>query len=83
MYQCTYFDREFVRLRALQFRGQLERWQRGGLGDEQRLPLRWQTSLCASSPKPQKKRIDTMTTHQPSIETDGLGKHLRATSDCA
>ncbi|MDE1925785.1 MAG: nitrite/sulfite reductase [Burkholderiales bacterium] len=42
MYQYTDFDREFVQLRALQFRDQLERWQRGELSDEQLLPLRLQ-----------------------------------------
>ena len=42
MYQYTDFDREFVRLRAQQFRDQLERWQRGELTDEQLLPLRLQ-----------------------------------------
>ena len=33
MYQHTDFDQEFVRLRAQQFRDQLERWQRGELSD--------------------------------------------------
>ena len=42
MYQYTAFDREFVKLRAQQFRDQLERWQRGELTDEQLLPLRLQ-----------------------------------------
>ncbi|MFT3717089.1 nitrite/sulfite reductase [Pseudorhodoferax sp.] len=42
MYQYTDFDREFVKLRAQQFRDQLERWQRGELTDEQLLPLRLQ-----------------------------------------
>ncbi|MBB6579540.1 sulfite reductase (NADPH) hemoprotein beta-component [Comamonas odontotermitis] len=42
MYQYTSFDREFVKLRAQQFRDQLERWQRGELTDEQLLPLRLQ-----------------------------------------
>ena len=42
MYQYTDFDRQFVRLRAQQFRDQLERWQRGELTDEQLLPLRLQ-----------------------------------------
>ncbi|MFT4267074.1 MAG: nitrite/sulfite reductase [Xenophilus sp.] len=42
MYQYTDFDRQFVRLRAAQFRDQLERWQRGELADEQLLPLRLQ-----------------------------------------
>lgn len=42
MYQYTDFDQEFVRLRAQQFRDQLERWQRGELTDEQLLPLRLQ-----------------------------------------
>ncbi|GAB2474720.1 nitrite/sulfite reductase [Comamonas humi] len=42
MYQYTDFDREFVQLRAQQFRDQLERWQRGELTDEQLLPLRLQ-----------------------------------------
>nr|HRL68294.1 nitrite/sulfite reductase [Ottowia sp.] len=38
----TDFDRQFVTLRAQQFRDQLERWQRGELTDEQLLPLRLQ-----------------------------------------
>ncbi|WP_423455193.1 nitrite/sulfite reductase [Ottowia sp. VDI28] len=42
MYQYTEFDRQFVTLRAQQFRDQLERWQRGELSDEQFLPLRLQ-----------------------------------------
>ena len=42
MYQYTDFDRQFVQLRAQQFRDQLERWQRGELTDEQLLPLRLQ-----------------------------------------
>ncbi len=42
MYQYTDFDRQFVHLRAQQFRDQLERWQRGELSDEQLLPLRLQ-----------------------------------------
>ncbi|WP_027015003.1 nitrite/sulfite reductase [Comamonas composti] len=42
MYQYTEFDTQFLRLRAQQFRDQLERWQRGELSDEQLLPLRLQ-----------------------------------------
>ena len=42
MYQYTQFDKQFVALRAQQFRDQLERWQRGELTDEQFLPLRLQ-----------------------------------------
>ena len=42
MYQYTEFDRQFVKLRAEQFRDQLERWERGELTDEQLLPLRLQ-----------------------------------------
>ncbi len=42
MYQYTEFDKQFIRLRAQQFRDQLERWQRGELSDEQLLPLRLQ-----------------------------------------
>ncbi len=42
MYQYTHFDKQFVTLRAQQFRDQLERWQRGELTDEQFLPLRLQ-----------------------------------------
>ena len=42
MYQYTPFDRQFVQLRAQQFRDQLERWERGELTDEQLLPLRLQ-----------------------------------------
>ena len=36
------FDKQFIRLRAQQFRTSLERWQRGELSDEQLLPLRLQ-----------------------------------------
>ena len=42
MYQYTAFDQEFIRLRAAQFRDQLQRWQAGQLSDEQFLPLRLQ-----------------------------------------
>ena len=42
MYQYTEFDKQFVQLRAQQFRDQLERWQKGELTDEQMLPLRLQ-----------------------------------------
>ena len=42
MYQYTAFDQAFVKLRAQQFRDQLERWQRGELTEEQFLPLRLQ-----------------------------------------
>ncbi|WP_026436091.1 nitrite/sulfite reductase [Acidovorax sp. JHL-9] len=42
MYQYTSFDKQFVKLRAEQFRDQIERWQRGELTDEQLLPLRLQ-----------------------------------------
>ncbi|ART48247.1 nitrite/sulfite reductase [Acidovorax carolinensis] len=42
MYQYTHFDKQFVQLRAQQFRDQIERWQRGELTDEQLLPLRLQ-----------------------------------------
>jgi sulfite reductase (NADPH) hemoprotein beta-component len=42
MYQYSEFDRQFVRLRAEQFRDQLQRWQAGQLTDEQFLPLRLQ-----------------------------------------
>ena len=42
MYQYTDFDRQFIRLRAEQFRDQIERWQRGELSEEQLLPLRLQ-----------------------------------------
>ena len=42
MYQHTEFDRQFIKLRAQQFRDQFERWQRGELSDEQFLPLRLQ-----------------------------------------
>ena len=42
MYQYTEFDKQFISLRAQQFRDQLERWQRGELSDEQLLPLRLQ-----------------------------------------
>ena len=42
MYQYTDFDKQFISLRAEQFRDQLERWQKGELSDEQMLPLRLQ-----------------------------------------
>jgi sulfite reductase (NADPH) hemoprotein beta-component len=42
MYQYTDFEKQFVKLRATQFRDQLERWQAGELSDEQLLPLRLQ-----------------------------------------
>ena len=42
MYQYTAFDQQFVKLRAEQFRDQIERWQRGELSEEQLLPLRLQ-----------------------------------------
>ena len=42
MYQYTQFDKQFVLLRAQQFRDQLQRWERGELTDEQLLPLRLQ-----------------------------------------
>jgi len=42
MYPYTAFDQEFIRLRAAQFRDQLQRWQAGQLSDEQFLPLRLQ-----------------------------------------
>ncbi len=42
MYQYTDFDREFVQLRAAQFRDQLERWQRGELAEDEFRPLRLQ-----------------------------------------
>ena len=42
MYQYTDFDRQFIRLRAEQFRDQLERWQAGKLTEEQFRPLRLQ-----------------------------------------
>jgi len=42
MYHYTDFDRQFVHLRAAQFRDQIERWQRGELTDAQLLPLRLQ-----------------------------------------
>ena len=42
MYQHTEFDKQFIRLRAEQFRDQLERWQAGKLTEEQFRPLRLQ-----------------------------------------
>ena len=42
MYAYTEFDRTQVRLRAVQFRDQLERWQAGTLSDEAFKPLRLQ-----------------------------------------
>ncbi len=42
MYQYTDFDRQFVHLRAAQFRDQLERWQSGKLAEEEFRPLRLQ-----------------------------------------
>ncbi|MBX9936105.1 MAG: nitrite/sulfite reductase [Burkholderiaceae bacterium] len=42
MYQYTDFDRQFVRLRADQFRDQLDRWQTGKLSEDDFRPLRLQ-----------------------------------------
>ncbi|MDM0089183.1 MULTISPECIES: nitrite/sulfite reductase [unclassified Variovorax] len=42
MYQYTDFDRQFVHLRAAQFRDQLERWQAGKLPEDEFRPLRLQ-----------------------------------------
>ncbi len=42
MYQHTDFDKQFIRLRAEQFRDQIERWQAGKLAEEQFRPLRLQ-----------------------------------------
>ncbi|MGE0498012.1 MAG: nitrite/sulfite reductase [Ramlibacter sp.] len=42
MYQYTDFDRQFVKLRAAQYRDQLERNLRGELADDEFLPLRLQ-----------------------------------------
>lgn len=42
MYQYTDFDREFVQLRAAQYRDQLERWQKGELAEDEFRPLRLQ-----------------------------------------
>ena len=42
MYQYTEFDKNFIKLRAQQFRDQLDRWFAGELTYEQMLPLRLQ-----------------------------------------
>ncbi|MEO5797071.1 MAG: nitrite/sulfite reductase [Rhodoferax sp.] len=42
MYQYTEFDKQFVQLRAAQYRDQLERWQKGTLAEEEFRPLRLQ-----------------------------------------
>lgn len=42
MYQYSDFDRQFVHLRAAQFRDQLTRWQAGTLGEDEFKPLRLQ-----------------------------------------
>ena len=42
MYQYTEFDKQFVKLRAAQFRDQLERWQSGALSEDEFRPLRLQ-----------------------------------------
>ncbi len=42
MYQYTEFDKQFVKLRAAQFRDQLERWQVGQLSEDEFRPLRLQ-----------------------------------------
>ena len=42
MYQYSEFDREFVRLRAAQYRDQLSRWQAGTLKEDEFKPLRLQ-----------------------------------------
>ncbi|MGE0350976.1 nitrite/sulfite reductase [Hydrogenophaga sp.] len=42
MYQYSDFDRQFVRLRAAQYRDQLTRWQAGSLKEDEFKPLRLQ-----------------------------------------
>ncbi|MDM7942995.1 MAG: nitrite/sulfite reductase [Hydrogenophaga sp.] len=42
MYQYSDFDRQFVHLRAAQYRDQLARWQAGTLGENEFKPLRLQ-----------------------------------------
>nr|WP_116606387.1 nitrite/sulfite reductase [uncultured Albidiferax sp.] len=42
MYQYTEFDKQFVQLRAAQYRDQLERWQKGTLAEDEFRPLRLQ-----------------------------------------
>ena len=42
MYQYTEFDTQFVKLRAAQYRDQLERWQGGTLAEDEFRPLRLQ-----------------------------------------
>ena len=42
MYQYTEFDKQFVKLRAAQYRDQLERWQGGTLAEDEFRPLRLQ-----------------------------------------
>ena len=42
MYHYTEFDHDFVRLRAAQYRDQLERWQKGELAEDEFRPLRLQ-----------------------------------------
>jgi len=42
MYQYTEFDRQFVRLRAEQYRDQLGRWQAGKISEDEFKPLRLQ-----------------------------------------
>jgi sulfite reductase (NADPH) hemoprotein beta-component len=42
MYQYSEFDRQFVQLRAAQYRDQLTRWQAGTLGGDEFKPLRLQ-----------------------------------------
>ena len=42
MYQYTEFDKQFVQLRAAQYRDQLERWQGGTLAEDEFRPLRLQ-----------------------------------------
>jgi sulfite reductase (NADPH) hemoprotein beta-component len=42
MYQYSDFDRQFVHLRAAQYRDQLTRWQAGALGEDEFKPLRLQ-----------------------------------------
>ena len=43
MYQYTDFDKQFVQLRAVQYRDQLERWQAGKLSEDEFKPLRLQS----------------------------------------
>ena len=79
MYPYTAFDQEFIRLRAAQFRDQLQRWQAGQLSDEQFLPLRLQNGWYMQRHAPM-LRVDVP---YGEIRLDFLEKVERGENDVA